>query len=235
MFALLMTLLLAPHGSLYGTVVVIDPGHGGQDPGSHGQFGGKPVYESVYNYDVALRVRDEVRKRGGVPFLTVEDRDWSSPNESEPAALFPMHRDVRFKMDGTEVRARTIGLLRRLAYANTIRRRYPRHRVVFIAIHFDVVGKRADVAGVQIIASRSDCPLGRSLLKSFSERMRKEHPVEVSGQGARRLFILNGHNSIKERVLVELGNFNNPGDLWRIRNPEIRQDYAKRIAQALAR
>ena len=53
---------------------------------------------------------------------------------------------------------------------------------------------------------------------------------------ARNLYILRGDkNPVDDRILVELGNFGNEADLWRIRKPEIRQEYAYLIASALAR
>lgn len=222
-------------GPLYGVVVVIDPGHGGMDPGSHGRFGADEVWEDEYNHDVALRLRDLVKKEGGIALLTIEDPNQKTPRDWHPSKVFPADRDEVFSLDRTQVRARTMGMRRRLAYANMIKRRYPRHRIMFVAIHFDVVGKRKDVEGVQIIAARQDCALARKLVESFDERMRKERPLEVSGHGIRRLYVLNGSNSIQEKVLVELGNFNNTADVWRIRNPVNRQDYAKRIAKALRR
>ena len=235
-FGLLWWLLLCavafPGDDLYGTVVVIDPGHGGQDPGSHGVFDGDAVYEDEYTYDVALRLRDLIKKEQGIAVLTTEDPE-DRVREWHPSRVFPPDQSEVFALDKTRVRARTVGMRKRLAYANQIKRRYPKHRVVFIAIHFDVVGRRKDVVGVQVITPRRECPLAAALAKEFDERMRSEHPIAVVGREARNLYILNGSNSIKEKVLIELGNFNNPGDLWRIRNPEIRQDYAKRIVKAL--
>src|SRR5687767_3374111 len=177
----LVALLLAA-GNLLGTAVVIDPGHGGRDPGAHGVFAGQHVYENEYTYDVALRVSELVKKQQGLAFLTI--RDANDPVRSwHPSRVFPEDRDETFALDGTQVRARTIGLRRRLAYANQIHRAYGNHRVVFLAIHFDVVGTRKDVVGVRIVTSRPDCPLGRSLADAFDERLRPavEGPVVVNG------------------------------------------------------
>lgn len=230
---ILCSVVCFPGDDLYGTVVVIDPGHGGQDPGSHGRFGKDDVWEDEYTYDVALRIRNLVRREKGVAFLTIEDPNQKIPRDWPPSQVFPSDRNELFSLDRSGVRARTVGMRRRLAFANAIKRRYPRHRVVFLAIHFDVVGKRTDIAGVQVIAARRNCSLSRALIESFDERMRKERPFQVIGKGARNLYVLNGGNSIQEKVLIELGNFNNPADVWRIRNPEVRQDYARRIVKAL--
>ena len=192
-FAVLLSIALtgeaAGRGKLYGAVVVIDPGHGGKDPGSHGLFTGDEVWEDEYAYDVALRVRDFIKKEDGVAFLTIEDPNGKVPRDWVPSKVFPPDHDEVFSLDRTQVRARTAGLSRRLQYANSIKRRYPKHRVVFVAIHFDVVGKRTDVAGVQIIAARQDSALAHALVESFHERMRQERPLEVIGEGARNLYI----------------------------------------------
>lgn len=42
-------------------VVVIDPGHGGKDPGA---VGGKMLYEKTVTLDVGLRLRDALKKKG---------------------------------------------------------------------------------------------------------------------------------------------------------------------------
>lgn len=235
LFWLFFTVGAEAKGHLYGKVVVIDAGHGGQDPGSHGRFGSDKIWEDEYAYDVALRVRDLVRKQEGLAFLTTQDPNHKTPRDWSSSRVFPADHDEVFSLDRSQVRARTVGMQRRLAYANTIKRRYPRHQVVFIAIHFDVVGKRNDIEGVQVIADRPSSVLARALVDAFGERMRRENPFEVIGQGARNLYILNGENRIRDRVLIELGNFNNPNDVWRIRNFKVRQDYAERIVKALRR
>lgn len=50
--------------------VVVDPGHGGRDPGAIGVGG---VQEKAVNLDVALRLRDELRKRGFRVVMTRDD------------------------------------------------------------------------------------------------------------------------------------------------------------------
>lgn len=223
-------------GSLYGWVVVIDPGHGGMDPGSSGSFSGERVVEDEYVYDVALRVFRLVKARQGLAFLTIRDK--TGERNWRPQDVFPDERTETFAWDGTVVRARTAGLLKRLFYGNTISRRYPRHRQAWISIHFDVLVGNRDIEGVRIIAPDVDLRVAKALEKSFgnARRLRDGDSVVTSGDsdhGLRRLFILSSRNRIREKVLLELGNFNNEADVWRIRNPAVREAYAKAIVQAL--
>lgn len=223
------------NGSLHGWVVVLDAGHGGMDPGASGIFQGKRVVEDEYVFDVALRVRRMVRAKGGLAIMTTMDnigeRSW------KPFRVFPDMRTERFTTDGTIVQAGTGGLRRRLRLGNQIKRRYPKHHQAWISIHFDVRGRSGD-DGVRIITPDTELQIAKSLERSFgnAKRLRDDDPLVESGDrdhGIRRLFILSGENRIKEKVLIELGNFKNEADVWRIRNHVVREAYARAITDSL--
>ncbi len=55
-------------GALQGAVILLDPGHGGNDPGALGI--NKQVHESDINLAVAYAVRDELISRGATVYLT---------------------------------------------------------------------------------------------------------------------------------------------------------------------
>ena len=54
------------------TTIVIDPGHGGRDPGAHGHRG---TEEKDITLKVALKLRDLLRKEPGMRVLMTRDRD----------------------------------------------------------------------------------------------------------------------------------------------------------------
>lgn len=63
--------------NLKGKIIVIDPGHGGQDPGA--LYGG--VKEKDINLDIALRLRGTLNDKGCNVILTREvDKDFYLPN-----------------------------------------------------------------------------------------------------------------------------------------------------------
>lgn len=250
MFKLVLAILLVGiatvaeaqgRGQLYGQAIVCDPGHGGTDPGASRMFGGSRVAENEYVYDVCLRVERLVRQKSGLAFLTLK-RDEGIRSGSPRDILFD-NRTERFAYDNSVARAGSTGLRTRQAYGNLIARRYPRHQLTWISVHFDVVGKRSDVDGVRIIYAKKSpgsLALARELEDSFDDagRMREHGPIAESGDlryGLRNLYILNGNNRASSRVLIELGNFNNNVDLWRIRDPKVREAYAKAIVEALVK
>jgi N-acetylmuramoyl-L-alanine amidase len=234
---------------LLGMVVVIDPGHGGMDPGSHGVFrNGRPVtvYEDEYVYDEACRLWHQVRSYGGIAVMTTWDRETGCQRNGWPAnRVIPPDRNEEFTLDRTRVRAGNGGLRRRVDYANLIRNRYPRHRVVFISLHFDST-RNSQLEGTHFVAP-AGAPLQVTsfLVEEFRKggrlrtlNGREYYPVTISGNsssGTRDLYILKSDNKICQKVLVELGNFTNPRDVWRLRDYRVRENYAQLITRALFR
>lgn len=223
--------------TLENLVAVIDPGHGGSDPGAHGEANGVNVYEKVYVYDVALRLQRILKKRGAHSFMTVVGK--SKINNLPASKIVQDNGNETFTIDGTVVKAGSRGLHKRLAYGNSIAKKNPNKRQVWISIHFDVVGMSKDINGVRVIEASSSKTLGKALITSFGKvgRLRENAPLVVSGDqshGIRKLYVLRDTNHIREKVLIELGNFRNKDDLWRIRDPKVREKYAESIANALS-
>lgn len=240
-----------PQAKLFGMVVVIDPGHGGNDPGSHGKFTNSKGYElevveDEYTYDVARRLHRQVKNSGAIVFMTARDVFQTKPIDLPPDKVIPPDKTEIYTLNGERVGARTKGIRPRITYANQIFSKYPKHRVVFISIHFDST-PNADLAGVHLIApEKGRVDLSNSLASEFRKagRLRmlmtngaEYFPVVTDGDpnhGQRRIFVLREENKIPQRVLIELGNFSNARDVWRIRDFEVREQYANIIASALA-
>ncbi len=73
----IMVIMLCLGGSSVQTfakdiVVVLDPGHGGHDPGAIGYYGGQ---EKKYNLKIAQYCRDELKKYGGIKVIMTRDSD----------------------------------------------------------------------------------------------------------------------------------------------------------------
>lgn len=68
-------LLLAVPGQALATKVVVDPGHGGKDPGATGVNG---LHEADVNIDIATRLKDELVRRGYEAVMTRTDDTYVS-------------------------------------------------------------------------------------------------------------------------------------------------------------
>lgn len=237
--------------TLHGMVVVIDPGHGGTDRGSAGYFGnGRKkalVAEDEYVYDVALRVATECRRLGAKVILTIRDPKQAVPSNLPANRVIPTDKREVYTMSGGQVRAGTSGLAPRVLTANRALWNNRGKRVVDVSIHFDATPKR-ELEGITLIAPPGPRPEVvqylyeevRTARRLRSRGGREYYPVVQSGggdgHGERSLYILSPRtNAVRQRVMVELGNFRNVTDVWRIRNPRTRQAYAEIITRALVR
>lgn len=59
-----------PNGLLPGHTVTIDPGHGGNDPGTSGRYLPKGVLEKHITLQIGLKVRAELERRGVIVIMT---------------------------------------------------------------------------------------------------------------------------------------------------------------------
>ena len=238
---------------LNGLVVILDPGHGGKDSGANGSFGdGVAVAEDSHCYDTALRVERLARSQGAAVYLTVRNPKQPNPINNDPSEPLPSDGNSLFTLNGQQVKAGNEGILTRMRYANKILAEHPSHRVVFIALHFDETGDKT-MQGAHLITPRQDSTpkLAEFLADSFRQagRIRTKDgeewfPILHSGDkshGIRHLMVLRGqsdpfhkeYNHVSQKVLLEMGNFNNPADVWRIRDPKVRDNYAQAVLAAL--
>lgn len=233
-------------GPLGGMVVVIDPGHGGEDPGSWGEFGqGVIIREDEYVFEVSCRLKKLVEELGGTAVLTTNDTKSDCVLDSRPQnEAMVADANEHFVLDGSLVNADREGLAKRTELANRVLRENFWRRIVFVSLHFDALGSDA-FEGVHFIAPEgADRRIIELLEASFRDgkRIQKKdgeeyRPVVKSGDatsGTKRIYVLSPEtNMVKERVLIELGNFSNGRDVWRIRDADVRQHYAELVTKAL--
>lgn len=135
-----------------GVVVILDPGHGGLDPGTmnHG------IWEHDYVFDVASRLKRELEgKSGATVYLTLDDPvDGAVPSAAD--ALEPNHRRTVLTtppflaIDGGET---AVAVNLRWYLANSIYRRSKSagidpDRIVFVSLHADA--RHPSLRGVMV-------------------------------------------------------------------------------------
>jgi N-acetylmuramoyl-L-alanine amidase len=232
-------------GDLSDTVVIIDAGHGGQDPGAHAEIYGQEIWEAPYVTDVALRLEEAVECRGGAVEVTREGVDTIS---NDPAnVILPLNREDEFVVNGRQVEAGLTGLRTRLRVIDGVIARHPGKRIVWMSVHFDSLGK-AKADGVAFLVPRNleDDPVTTELVRAFDEAHRirtftnrdgteTERPLVINEDHRHVRVLQNDENSLRWKYLIELGNFSDQDDRYRIRDPRVRAEYARLIATGIAR
>ena len=97
-----------PYGvSLKGSVIVLDAGHGGNNPGATARFGGKQYYEDEMNFALTCRVQDLLESLGATVILTREtDVDMSlydrtvKTRRAKPDLMISLHRNSSVSTSG---------------------------------------------------------------------------------------------------------------------------------------
>jgi len=227
--------------SLAGWHFVLDPGHGGIDPGTIVKAKdeqGKVFYivEDEYVHDIALRTYVLLRRHGAEATLTL-----LSPNhllrQSEPVTSTFVHdrnevfnsaawnrsnKPSDWPKGGQKYLNARIDVAKK-AFSGT-----PANRQVFLSFHADNVPAFGEVVSLFYFKNRHRTD---TISRTFARKL-----LPAMGAGARTtgkdLGVLR-NNPARYKLLVEMRNLAYQDHIWAIRYEELRQRDAQKVVQAL--
>ncbi|MHB1420705.1 MAG: N-acetylmuramoyl-L-alanine amidase family protein, partial [Bacillota bacterium] len=193
-----MSYLFPP--SLPGVVIIIDPGHGGIDGGTHDRQG---LMEKDINLDVGLRLRQQLEKSGAIVMMTREtdvDVTGYAPQEGNR-----YQRDLKGRVNAINQSGAQL----------------------FVSIHSDARYNSTATRGTIAFHYRS--PESENLAKSVQKELRKLIEKNASGSDLiendtihRDFYIL--RNATIPGILLEVGFLSHPDEKALLSTPTYREE-----------
>lgn len=192
--------------SVAGKVIVIDPGHGGVDPGA---VGPNKVLEKDINLAIAKRLKEYIAQGGGTAvMIREEDVDLSSPGTS---GLLAKKRE---------------DLANRLAKAEETK------ADLYISIHSNSYPGKNLTGAQTFYHSKSD--EGRRLAQSIQAELVAEFPENKRVAKANQDFFVLKKNNVPA-VTVEVGFISNPAEEVKLQDPNYQTKTAWAIYRGLSK
>ena len=228
--------------SLNGWKIVIDPGHGGTDPGAvvtniDGVKRSIYVVEDEYVHDIALRVYERLRLYGADAHLTVISPNHLIRENTQASVTFVNEQNETYndeaynRRNHIQVRPGSHNLSRRVQIANGFLKGAPKGKTLFISLHADNSPKRPR-GPLVIYLNRKGKIDTRS--RKFAQAMvsalnQTRIPCQIAG---RNLAVLRNNRAYAE-ILVEIRNVHDKGEAWALRFHKNRQTDADRIVDGV--
>ena len=230
----------SPAGPLAGVVVVLDPGHGGADPGTTAG----PLSEAALSYRTAAELAASLQAQGaGVvftvrshclnPFLALSEPPIERPTDAVMAATgkaLALRHSPRPLWQRAET-AQAIWLGRH-ADPNAAR------DVFFLSLHFDQFHTDTVHGGVVCVDRRCNPvpPLARALAEQMTQdnlcRTGDFHGIQ--GLAGRDLGVLDPkYNPVPEKALLEIATLSNPENAIEAGDEAWRGELVRRITLAV--
>jgi N-acetylmuramoyl-L-alanine amidase len=219
-----------PSGPLSGVLVVLDPGHGGQDSGA--VRGG--MREDALNYRLAAGTATALRRRGATVWLTVTSDALTLPG----SAPLKVPSDARLVFNNEPLRVRHLfsanDLWRRAALVRKAVKENPGKRVFFLSLHADSLesGRWWGARVYRDTRDKGECRFARELLARLT---RENLTFTKNAQIIPRDYgVLNPqYNPASQKALLEAFTISSKHDRIRARSPEWRWKVARIVAESV--
>ncbi|MBN1292504.1 MAG: N-acetylmuramoyl-L-alanine amidase [Candidatus Latescibacteria bacterium] len=215
---------------------VLDPGHGGNDPGTNpfverGDGKEAHAYEAPLVYDTTLRLMKCIIENDGDVFLTHYSPDFGIRNVKNPQH----YRNQKYNMSGKNINTdKPIASIRerKSITGNIIKKKYNKgKKVVFLSIHADYLpNKKTDLPITFFYHKTTVIDGGKS--KKFAQDMARAVTGSEKNSKAQYLGVL-FNNPAHLEILIELANLNNKNGAWRLRDHSYREKLAGMICDGL--
>ena len=226
---------------LRGVIVILDPGHGGEDSGAVCST----ASEAALTYRMAAETARCLREQGASVVFTVRSATLSPVQATtEPPVTLP--RDAVMVSTGLPLRSRhsSLPLWQRAALARylwKIQLKTDSHAardVFFISLHYDDFSV-SGVSGSIVCVDRREQRIPR-LAVQIAEDLNSGHWNRrcnyrgLTGVSGRRLGVLDPkYNPVPEKILLEVATLSNPQDALQASDPVWRWEMAKRITRSV--
>ena len=217
-------------------LVVLDPGHGGKDPGA--ESGG--YRESNLMLELATAVKESLIKNTDVKviltrnedvFLSLEDRI-TIATQSGADLFISLHADA--VIEG-EASGTTIYLLSENATDKMSAQLASRHDRSEILRDVDLSGIDSQVASVLIDMARQETKPRNEAVASFILQVFKEKITELSSQPLRYAAFSVLKSPDIPSILIEAGFMSTSSDLQNLITPQWRVEFANALSEAISR
>ena len=217
-------------------VVVLDPGHGGRDPGA--EAGG--YRESSLMLELAEAVKESlirntdfkvVLTRTEDKFLSLEDRI-TIASQSDANLFISLHADA--VIEG-EASGTTVYLLSDKATDKMSAQLASRHDRSEILRGVDLSGLDSQVASVLLDMARQETKPRSEAVASFILKVFKEKITELSSQPLRYAAFSVLKSPDIPSILIEAGFMSNSSDLQNLTTKKWRREFADSLTEAISR
>ncbi len=217
---------------LKGAVYYLISGHGGPDPGAMTTYGGTPISEDEYAYDLTLRLARELLAHGATVYVIIQDKDDGIRDER----ILKMDRDEVAFPDKVIPLNQTARLKQRVDVVNELHKKHSGQFQRLIVTHVDSrsKGQNIDVFFYHHAKSKNGKKLAESIHNTFKAKYKKYQPNRTyTGTFQDRTSLYLVKKTHPAMTFIEIGNIRNGKDQKRILEPDNRQALAKWISEGV--
>ncbi|MBU3914152.1 N-acetylmuramoyl-L-alanine amidase [bacterium] len=162
--------------------VIIDPGHGGHDPGAvFGSAGkGNQMFEDETVYDISLRLEKILKDRNYLVHSTLQDPNQLHPiqtlaslKDNDEIILVNPHYNALSSSIGVNMRVFLVNDI----YRQLIRKKVPKENILLMSIHGDAL--HPSLSGLSVYYPDQRLRMASFNLKSKVYRRRKEYQPKI--------------------------------------------------------